>query len=166
MALCRACRDVLTSLVKPTFFGGPHRLQNGWASSREHAVHSQPTLPKGRKRMNFATRPHYPPTFGIENNRTLVSWNLPLVNTGLLSCNNIWNSALDVPKLVAMTNGLPMQNHCGKHVQTKLLPDMENPDRSCQHGKAGCLLTMSLVGGFDMSKLSVLLGNDSHTRNR
>ena len=43
----------------------------------------------------------------------------------LLSCNHIWSSALDVPKLAAMTYiwtyGLPLQDHCGKHVQTKLL---------------------------------------------
>ena len=66
---------------------------------------------------------------GIDNDRTEVNWTLPLVNKTLPSCNEIWSSALEVPKLVAMTYGLPLQNHCSKHVQTKLLPDMENPAR-------------------------------------
>ena len=72
-------------------------------------------------------------THGIDNDRTLVNWTLPLV-----SCHDVWNSELDVAKLVAMINGLPLQDYCSKHVQTKLLPDMENPASMAE--QAICLL--------------------------
>ena len=54
--------------------------------------------------------------------------------------------------LVALTNGLPFQEQCSRHIQTKLLPDMKNP--ASMDEQVVCLLGPLLVALTCRSSLS------------